>query len=174
MSELLLEPAPSPRAERMEAPPHPRLKRMRFLSRMLDNSIPLPGGYRIGLDPIIGLAPGIGELITTSFSLWLVYDAAMLGLRKRILAQMVANVLLETLTGSVPVVGDVVDAVWKANARNMKLTELHYSAACQPRSPIKVFLSVLAVLLCFWGVIATGFYFVFRALAGFFQSLFGA
>ncbi|MGV3774820.1 MAG: DUF4112 domain-containing protein, partial [Verrucomicrobiales bacterium] len=71
------------RAERIELPASNRLKRMRFLSRMLDNSILLPGGYRIGLDPIIGLIPGIGDVIATSFSLWLVYEAALMGIAKR-------------------------------------------------------------------------------------------
>lgn len=174
MSELLVENVTSPQAERLETPAHPRLRRMRFLSKMLDNSIPLPGGYRIGLDPIIGLAPGIGDLITTSLSLWLIYDAAMLGLPKRILGVMVANVALETMTGSVPLVGDVVDAVWKANARNMQLTELHYNAACRPRSPLKVFLTFFAILLCFWSVIALGVYFAFRTIGGFLQSLFAS
>src|SRR5688572_10774277 len=80
------------RAERILYPVNPRLQRIRFISNLLDQCIALPGGMRIGIDPIIGLVPVAGDLIATSLSLYLVYEAARLGLPKRILLRMLFNV----------------------------------------------------------------------------------
>src|SRR6478672_8887956 len=91
---------------RIVQPPNRRLGRMRFLSRLLDNCILLPGGYRIGLDPIIGLLPAVGDFLTATLSVWLIYDAARLGISKRSLFKMGANVLFDSVAGSLPVLGD--------------------------------------------------------------------
>jgi hypothetical protein len=155
-------------AERLEPPNNPRLARMRFLSKLLDNSILLPGGYRIGLDPIIGVIPGVGDLLASTLSFWLIYDAARLGLKKRILLLMMGNVLLESLFGTVPVLGDIVDAAWKANARNMRLVENHYSNATVPRPFAKMAGFLIAALLLIWAMIFGALYLVYR----FFVSLF--
>src|SRR5690606_12252594 len=106
-------------AYKIEHPANPPLQRMRALSRLLDNSIRLPGGYRIGACPLIGLIPAAGDLIASALSFWIIYDAALLGLPKRILLKMVGNVIVEAIVGSIPGLGDLFDAAWKANARNM-------------------------------------------------------
>jgi hypothetical protein len=169
----VLEKGQSPAARRIEAGANNRLRRMRFLSRLLDNSIPLPGGYRIGFDPIIGLAPGVGDLIASLLSLWLVYDAAILGLPKRILSRMILNIALETLIGAFPVLGDLLDAVWKANARNMELVELHYSPMRPERSFAGIALWSFAVLAVIWGLAAAGVYASLMLLMHTFHALFG-
>ena len=125
--------AETPRAERIVYPENPRYRRMRFFSNLLDQSITLPTGYRIGIDPLIGLVPGIGDLIATGLSLYLIYEAARLGLPKRALARMLLNVGIETAVGAFPVLGDIFDAVWKANVRNMRLVDLHYNPAAPER-----------------------------------------
>lgn len=160
---------PSARPERIEAPPNPKLARMRFLSRLLDNSIALPGGYRIGLDPIIGLIPWLGDFVASLFSAWIIFDAARLGLQKRVLARMAANVILESLVGTVPVLGDIFDAAWKANARNMQLVELHYSPALRPRSVRGMAAVFLAALFCFYAAIFTAAYLMFRGILSLFS-----
>src|SRR3954471_19526176 len=119
----------APRPDKVQYAANPRLARMRFLSQFLDNSIRLPGGYRIGFDPIIGLVPGLGDILGSAFSLWLIYDAARLGIRKRHLVRMAVNVAIETVAGAVPFIGDLFDAVWKANARNMEIVEATYQPA---------------------------------------------
>lgn len=126
------------RAERIVYPVNPRLQRIRFLSNLLDQCFTLPGGMRIGIDPIIGLLPGIGDLVATALSLYLVYEAARLGIRKRILLRMLVNVSLEMLAGTFPVIGDIFDAVWKANMRNLRLVELHYSPSRPERSKAQI------------------------------------
>ena len=117
------------RAERIVYPPNERLLRLRALVHLLDTCITLPGGYRIGLDPIIGLVPGIGDLLAAGLSLYIVREAAKLRIPKWILLRMLGNVGLEVLIGLIPVLGDAFDAAFKVNVRNLRLIELHYSAA---------------------------------------------
>ena len=119
----------APRAQRIEIPVSRRLERMRSLSRLLDTAFTLPGGFRIGIDPIIGLIPAIGDFIASSLSIWFLYDAARLGIPKRVLTLMVLNVMLEAAVGTIPVLGNVADAIWKANARNMALVRIRAVAA---------------------------------------------
>ena len=89
--------------------------------RLLDSAIRLPGGYRIGWDGIIGLVPGIGDVVGMGLSGWLVWRAAQLGVSRATLARMIGNVALEGVIGAVPVVGDAFDFVFKANNRNVAL-----------------------------------------------------
>jgi hypothetical protein len=137
------------RAQRIHYPVNPRLQRMRFFSNLLDQCITLPGGMRIGIDPIVGLVPAIGDLASTAMSLYLVYEAARLGLPKRILLRMLVNVAFEMLMGTFPVLGDLFDAVWKANMRNLRLVELHYSPSQVERSKGKIIGWLLGVFLLF-------------------------
>ncbi len=132
----------------------PRLRRMRAASRLLDESIVLPGGFRIGLDPLIGLIPGVGDVVAVAFSFYVIYQAARLGLPKRILLRMCSNVLFEALIGEIPILGDIFDAFWKANIRNTRLAELHHRPT-QPERPLRnivlgiafAFLVVIAILI---------------------------
>ncbi|NEQ88620.1 MAG: DUF4112 domain-containing protein [Moorea sp. SIO2I5] len=109
------------------------LRRVRRVSYLLDNAIPIPGtGYRIGLDPIIGLLPGGGDFVGTIISSYIVVEAARLGVSRSTLVEMVLNILLETVTGSVPVLGDLVDAAWKANVKNVELLEKELNVSSSP------------------------------------------
>jgi hypothetical protein len=98
-----------------------RMRRLRSLAWLLDNSIPLPGGYRIGLDPIIGLVPGLGDAIGALFSAFIINEARSLGAPRSILLRMIGNVALETVIGAIPFAGDIFDAAFKANTRNLAL-----------------------------------------------------
>jgi hypothetical protein len=99
------------------------LARLRGLARLLDSAIRLPGGYRIGLDGIIGLIPGVGDAVTAAAAAYIVVQAAQMGATTSTLIRMMLNVLLEVLVGVVPVVGDLFDFAWKANNRNIELLE---------------------------------------------------
>lgn len=101
-----------------------RVGRLRRLSYLLDNSIPIPGTpFRIGLDSIIGLLPGVGDLVGGAFSLYIILEAAKLGASRSLLARMGWNVAVDVLVGTVPLLGDLFDAGWKANVRNLALLE---------------------------------------------------
>ena len=108
---------------------HPKiasLQRLRKFSRLLDNAIGIPGTpFRVGLDPILGLIPGAGDFLGTALSAYFVIEAARLGLPRSTLGRMVFNILLESVVGSIPVLGDLFDFAWKANTKNMALLEAH-------------------------------------------------
>ncbi|MBE9080451.1 DUF4112 domain-containing protein, partial [Romeria aff. gracilis LEGE 07310] len=108
------------------------LKRVRRLSHLLDNAIPLPGGYRIGLDPIIGLLPGGGDLVTGLMSVYIVVEGVRLGMPASTLGRMGTNILLEVILGTIPLFGDLFDVAWKANVKNAALLERHLGS---PRPP---------------------------------------
>lgn len=102
------------------------LNRIRRFSRILDASIGLPfTKFKIGLDPILGLVPGLGDVVTTIFSAYIIVMAARFGLPWRILRQMLLNVGLEFVVGGIPIVGDIFDAFYKSNIRNLGLLEKH-------------------------------------------------
>ncbi|MDZ8139380.1 MAG: DUF4112 domain-containing protein [Nostoc sp. DedQUE04] len=102
------------------------LNRIRKLSRLMDTSIRIPlTGFRIGIDPIIGLVPGAGDLISTAFSAYIIFLATQFGIPRQDLAKMIFNVGLETVVGTVPLVGDLFDAFYKSNIRNLAILEQH-------------------------------------------------
>ena len=103
-----------------------RLDRLRRLSQILDNAIPIPGtGYRIGLDPILGLLPGGGDTVSGALGAYIIVEAARIGLPRKVIWKMVGNILFDTVIGTVPVLGDIFDAGWKANVKNVALLERH-------------------------------------------------
>ena len=102
------------------------LGRIRKWSRLMDTAFRIPGTpFRIGWDPIIGLIPGLGDLIDTAFSAYLLFLASQFGLPKNVLGWMVFNIGLEAIVGSIPLIGDVFDAFYKSNIRNLALLEKH-------------------------------------------------
>ena len=102
------------------------LKRIRRIATLLDTAFGIPGTkFRIGLDPILGLIPGGGDLITASISAYMIYLATRFGLKKEEIGKMIGNVAIETFLGTVPLVGDVFDAYFKANIRNLEILEKH-------------------------------------------------
>ena len=103
-----------------------RLVVLRHLSRLLDSAFEVPGtGYRIGLDPIIGLLPGLGDLVSPVFAVFVLWQSRELGLPRVVQLRMLFNVAIDAIIGAVPVVGDAFDFAWKANDMNMALLERH-------------------------------------------------
>jgi Domain of unknown function (DUF4112) len=132
--------------------PASAVRRVRVLAQLLDNSIPIPGtGYKIGLDPIVGLIPGIGDLIGAVLSGYIILEAARAEVPGFVLFRMLVNLGFDTLLGAVPAVGDVFDAAWKSNVRNVALLERHLSRQTRP-APVRgqsagaIVLTVIALL----------------------------
>lgn len=100
----------------------PAIARMRAVARLLDDSIRVPGTrFRIGLDPVLGVLPGAGDAVAAGLSLYIVLESARLGVPYRTLARMLANIGIDAVVGAVPLVGDLFDAAFKANRRNVDL-----------------------------------------------------
>jgi hypothetical protein len=102
-----------------------RLERLRRLAVLLDTAVRLPGGIRGGADSVIGLAPGIGDALSTGLAAYIVYEAHRLGLPTHKLWRMAANVVIDGLVGAVPILGDIFDVAFKANIRNLAIIEEH-------------------------------------------------
>ena len=100
-------------------------EQLKALAWLLDSSIRLPGGFRIGVDALVGLVPLVGDAAGVLLSGYIVSQAARLGVPRGVLLRMIFNVAVEGFVGLIPVVGDVFDAAWKANQRNVKLLESH-------------------------------------------------
>ncbi len=103
-----------------------RLAVLRRVSGMLDSAMLVPGtSIRFGLDPILGLIPGLGDLVSPLFTIGILWQARDLGIPKIVQLRMIFNVAIDALIGVVPVVGDLFDVAWKANDMNMALLERH-------------------------------------------------
>lgn len=102
------------------------LKRSRTMAQLLDEAISVPGiNYRVGLDPLLSIAPVSGDIAGAALSLYIVAEAARLGVPPKTLLKMGGNIAVDAVGGSIPVLGTLVDAVWKANKRNVSLLESH-------------------------------------------------
>ena len=134
--------------------PRVRMGRIRRLSRALDSAVAIPGtNIRIGLDPVLGLLPGVGDAVPAAASAYIVAEAASLGVPRATLARMCLNLLVDAVVGSIPLAGDAFDAVWRANDRNVRLLESRLADPTGERRDRRavavvgaaVFLSVVAV-----------------------------
>jgi hypothetical protein len=124
-----------------------RLQRLRSLAWLLDNSIPLPGGFRVGLDAVIGLVPGVGDAIGGLISAYLINEARMMGAPRSVLMRMTGNVLLETIIGVIPFAGDLFDAAYKANTKNLALLERYELDPTGSRRSSRLFVFGFSLLL---------------------------
>jgi hypothetical protein len=114
------------RLRRLTPAQEQRLAGLRRIAELLDNAFVLPGtSYRIGLDPIVGLLPGLGDLVSPLFTIGILLQARDLGVPKVVQARMLINSAIDSVLGVVPVIGDLFDFAWKANAKNLDLLELH-------------------------------------------------
>jgi hypothetical protein len=87
----------------------------------MDGVVQLPGGFRVGLDPILGLIPGIGDMISAAASSVIVVQAHRAGIPRATLLRMVANVGVDAAVGAIPFLGDLFDFAVRANQRNVAL-----------------------------------------------------
>lgn len=103
------------------------LKFARSLTYILDSRFSILG-FRFGLDPILDLIPGIGTLVPTILSGYLIWIGIQLEVPSKLLTQMIINVIVDGILGGIPVVGLVADALFKANEKNLKILEAHVSS----------------------------------------------
>jgi hypothetical protein len=100
--------------------------RVEALARLMDGVFTLPGtNLRLGLDAIVGLVPVAGDVISGLISSYLIWEARRIGAPRWLVARMMANTLLDTTLGAIPLVGDAFDVMFRANMRNMALLRRH-------------------------------------------------
>jgi len=145
-------------------------RRLRRLAWLMDSAIRLPGGFRIGFEGLIGLIPGIGDVLGALLSSYIVVEAARMKVSGSVLMRMVLNVALELGIGLVPIVGDLFDFVFKANMRNVQLidTYLNQPGATRRQSRWLVGAALLALVTVVGAVLALVFGLLWLLASAFF------
>jgi Domain of unknown function (DUF4112) len=134
-------------------PPVADLDALRRWATLLDSAFRVPGTrIRFGVDAIIGLVPGLGDLAAPVFAAVLLVTGFKMGLPAVVQARMVFNAGLDMLLGLVPFLGDLVDVAWKANLRNLALLERHARPGVAPSRGDYVFVIVCVIVLTFVAV----------------------
>ena len=102
------------------------LNQLKQLAWLMDESIPIPmTGMKVGIDGLLGLIPGVGDLLSAGIGSYIVARANKLGVPRIVLARMAGNVVIDAAVGAIPLVGDLFDFAWKANRRNLQLLVDH-------------------------------------------------
>ena len=128
----------------------PALKNLNSLAKLMDSQFKIPGTtIKFGLDALIGLVPGAGDFATFLISGYMITIMAKNGASGFVLARMVLNVVIDSLFGAIPVLGDIFDVAFKSNQRNVKLMHEHYVEGRHKGGAWKVVIPVLLILLVF-------------------------
>ena len=126
------------------------LKWLDGATKLLDNRFRIPGtDIRFGFDFLIGLVPGIGDIISLSISGLLVTVMARKGASGMVIIKMLWNIILDALVGTVPILGDIFDLAYRANRRNLNLLKEHYGEGEHEGSawPVVIIILILILLL---------------------------
>jgi len=118
------------------------VRRMEMVAKLLDNAFVIPGtNQRVGIDAIIGLIPGFGDVATTILSSYVIWEARNLGVSRFATFRMLSNLAIHASVGAIPIAGDVFDAFFRVNQRNMRIVRAHLEntggAADRARIPSK-------------------------------------
>lgn len=125
------------------------MEKVHALARLLDSAVRVPGtNIRFGLDALIGLVPGVGDLTGAALSSYIVLAAARLGVPPTVLTRMLLNLGVDTLVGTIPLLGDLFDVAFRANLKNAALLERY---AREPDAVRKS--SRLAIALAVGGIV---------------------
>jgi Domain of unknown function (DUF4112) len=137
-----------PRTVHDDAPRDPRLASVRRIAHVLDEAFEIPGtGFRIGIDPLVGLFPGLGDLLPALAGAYAIWVAWTLGAPASLLVRMALNLGIDAAVGSVPLAGDLFDAGWKPNARNARLLEAWVANPGQARRASRLLVLALVALV---------------------------
>ena len=109
------------------------IRRVRAIAKLMDASWTLPGTqFRVGIDPIFGLVPGVGDVASAAISVYIIDQARQLGAPQSLLMKMATNVVADLAIGAIPIAGDVFDFAFRANLRNVRLLEAWLASIGRP------------------------------------------
>jgi hypothetical protein len=139
------------------------LKWLDTATQLLDNRFRIPGTeIRFGFDSLIGLIPGIGDIATLSISGILVTVMARKGASGMVLVKMIWNIIIDSVIGAVPILGDIFDFAFRSNRRNLELLKEHYKEGDHQGSAWPVVIVILFVIL---GVVIGTTYLIWQVLS---------
>jgi hypothetical protein len=145
----------------------PSLKYLDLFAKLMDSQFRIPGtNIRFGLDPLIGLIPGVGDFAGFVVSAFMLNILVKNGASGFVLARMVFNCILDAVLGSIPVVGDIFDVGFKANQRNLQLLREHYVEGRHNGSAWKLIIPLLFILsICIAGITWLGYKLVVKLIS---------
>lgn len=130
------------------------LRALRNFARLMDNAFTIPGTRRgVGLDPILGLIPGLGDVISALFSTWIVLGALRHRVPARKIARMIVNIAIDLLLGLIPILGDVFDIFFTENLANVEIIVKNRRRDRPPRSVASIALA-FALIFTAIGIVA--------------------
>lgn len=147
----------------------PDFKWIDKISNLLDSKFKIPGTrFRFGLDPILGLFPGVGDMTTFTISSMLIMTMAKKGVSEKVIVLMILNVVIDTIFGAIPILGNIFDFFFKANERNVRLLKKHYQEGKYQGSGKGIIIFTLISLVVIFFVLA---FFIFKLIALIFNWL---
>jgi hypothetical protein len=160
------EPVSAPASTRKEVK---EFRWIALITRLLDTAFPIPGTrYRFGLDPILGLLPGLGDAVSFGISGILVLAMVRHGVSRKVIILMIGNLIIDAVIGSIPLLGTIFDVGFKANKRNYLLLQKHYEEGKYQGSGTGILIGVALVLLLIFGLILFGVWQIARWILGYF------
>lgn len=142
------------------------VERARRLARLLDTAVAIPGtNIRFGLDALLGLVPGVGDAVGTLLSSQIVIAAARSGVPTLVIVRMLLNLVVDTVVGAVPLLGDLFDVVFRSNQRNLALLERHHGRSNSARSARhRIVLAAAAIVTIAFVLAALGLWLAFAGV----------
>ena len=135
-----------------------KLLRLKLLGNRLDEIITIPGTkYKIGIDPIIGIFPVIGDLLGSILSIYIIYSGSKMGVSSQVIAKMSLNLGIDFTVGLIPIFGDIFDMGWKANKKNIELIEKNINQTKENNGFNNLIIATLTILILVVFLMILGF-----------------
>lgn len=147
----------------------PDLRYVKYLTRLMDSEFRLPGTkFRFGLDPILGLIPGVGDLASYAVSGLIIFYISRYGASRKVIIMMIGNAALDAVIGSIPILGHLFDFYYKANERNLKLLQEHYEEGKYEGKGTKLLTVILLAFVIIFIVLVIVIWLVIAAILSLF------
>ncbi|MGB3852240.1 MAG: DUF4112 domain-containing protein [Tunicatimonas sp.] len=135
----------------------PELKWVDKITHLMDSKFKVPGTqFRFGLDPILGLVPGLGDAASLAVSGSLIYYMARFGASRKLVLMMIGNVILDATIGSIPILGNIFDFAYKANQRNVRMLKRYHEEGKYRGSGKGILVSVVVIFAGLIGLVLYG------------------
>jgi hypothetical protein len=121
------------------------IQNLKRMSELLDTKYSGPFGIKFGLDPILGLIPGVGDFVTTCISFYIIFQAYMIGVGTSVLIRMCVNVLVENAVDMIPILGNFFDFIWKSNTKNIELLNRYIQSPVKERLISRFFIAFILI-----------------------------
>ena len=151
----------------------PQLQKIAKIAKLMDSQFKIPGtNFSFGIDPLIGLIPGLGSLVDYVISAYLVIAMVRNGASGRAVSKMILNISIDGIVGAIPVLGNVFDFFFKANRKNLILAVEHFEEGKHQGSAWQIVLPILAVFTIIFVIFAVIAFYIVKYLMFFINGNF--